>query len=143
MRRLIVFLCLLPLPLSSQVKILMPVVVKDAAGKPVTDLKVSDFEVSGPKNIRVQDTSLIQPQTVTKEDSKASVVVVYDAANIPTSFFEVNVRALRDFLREVADRRVPVTLLVNTEAGLRLVYNVRTPPEVLSARCCMPSVLRW
>lgn len=133
MRRLIVFLLLLPLPVVSQVKILMPVLVKDAAGKPVTDLKVSDFEVSGPRNIRVQDMSLVEPQTVTKDDPRASVVVVYDAVNIPTSFFEANVRELRDFLREVANRRLPVTLLVNTEAGLRLVYNVRTPPEVLSA----------
>ncbi|MFZ0315195.1 MAG: hypothetical protein WAL85_21020 [Candidatus Korobacteraceae bacterium] len=49
MRRLLLLLLLLPLPLISQVKILMPVVVKDAAGKPVTDLKLSDFQVSGPK----------------------------------------------------------------------------------------------
>jgi len=133
MRRLFLFLLLLSVPLVSQVKILMPVVVKDAGGKPVTDLKESDFQVSGPKNIRVQDMLLVQPQTVTKDDTRASVVIIYDAVNLRTNEHELNVKELRDFLREVADKKLPVTLLVNTEAGLRLIYDSRTPSEVLSA----------
>lgn len=133
MRRLLFCLLLLPLPLVSQVKILMPVVVKDAAGKPVTDLKASDFQVSGPKNVRVEDVSLVQPHTVSKDDSRPSAAVIYDAANLRTNEYESNVKELRDFLRDVASRRLPVTLLVNTEAGLRLIYSSRTPPEVLTA----------
>jgi len=40
---------------------------------------------------------------------------------------------MRDFLHEVAQRRFAVTVLINTEAGLRLVYDSRTPPEILLA----------
>lgn len=132
MRRLLLFLLLLPLSLVSQVKILMPVVVKDASGKAVTDLKASDFPISRPKNIRLADMSLVSPQSVADADTRNAVVVIYDAANLRTNAHELNVQELRNFLREVADHRLPVTLLVNTEAGLRLIYNSRIPPEVLS-----------
>lgn len=133
MRQLLLLLVLLPSSLASQVKILMPVVVKDASGKAVTDVKLEDFQVSGPKGIRVGDSFLVLPQTATKDDSRTAVVVIYDAVNIPTRTFELNVRDLREFLGQVASGQLPVTLLINTAAGLRLVYSARTPPEVLSA----------
>ncbi|HTZ89199.1 MAG TPA: VWA domain-containing protein [Alloacidobacterium sp.] len=149
MRRLIVFLLLLPLPLVSQVKILMPVVVKDASGKAVTDLQQSDFQVSGPKNVSVDKVWLVQPQTVSENDPRVPVVVLYDAANIPTripggnpkeaptNIAEWEAAALRSFLEQIADHRLPVTLLVNTKDGLRLVYDSRTPPEVLAEALAM------
>jgi hypothetical protein len=133
MRTWLLLLFLLPSYLVSQVKILMPVVVKDSAGKSVTDLKAADFQVTGPKNISIVDLSVISPQTVSSTDPKASVVMIYDAVNIPTNTFDRNVGDLREFLADVASHRLPVTLLVNTNAGLRLVYNARTSPEVLSA----------
>ena len=46
---------------ASQVKILMPVVVKDAAGKSSTDLKISDFSVSGPKDVSIDRMWLVPP----------------------------------------------------------------------------------
>jgi VWFA-related protein len=133
MRTLLLFLLLLPWSLFAQVKILMPVVVKDTAGKAAADLKESDFKVSGPKNVRVAELALVSPQTVMQDDSRSPIVMIYDAANIPTDSSRLNVRDLRDFLGQVASRQLPVTLLVNTEAGLRLIHNARTPPEILSA----------
>ncbi|MGD0931605.1 MAG: VWA domain-containing protein [Candidatus Korobacteraceae bacterium] len=148
MRQFLIVLLLLPLPLVSQVKILMPVVVKDTAGRPVTDLKQSDFQVSGPKNITIDKMWLVPPQTVSEQDSKAPVVVLYDAVNIPTqipgengkvstSVAEKQATALRSFLEQVADRRLPVTLLVNTKDGLRLIYDSRTDPAVLAEALTM------
>ncbi len=132
MRTLLLSVLLLPSLLFAQVKILMPVVVKDAAGKAVTDLKDSDFKV-GNKNIRVASVSLIDPQALSNDDARSSVVMIYDAANMPTTTFDLNVSDLRDFLSEIAHRRLAVTLLVNTESGIRLIYSARTSPEVLSA----------
>lgn len=69
--RPLLLLCLalsVPLPLVSQVKILMPVVVKNAAGNPVTDLTLSDFSASGPKYIRIDRMWLVPPQTVSKDN---------------------------------------------------------------------------
>ncbi len=129
MRILFLLLLFLPSLLSAQVKILMPVVVKDAFGKAVTDLKESDFQVSGPRNTRVSEVSIVSPD----DDSKRTIVMLYDAVNIPTNSFESNVRDLREFLAQVANRRLPVTVLVNTQTGLHLVYSARTSPEVLSA----------
>lgn len=143
MRRLLLFLFLLPLPLVSQVKILMPVVVKDAAGKPVTDLKISNFQVSGPKNVSIDQMWLVPPQTVSEQDARTPLIVLYDAANIPTqvpgrsggvptSVAEQQAVALRSFLEQVAGKSLPITLLVNTKDGLRLIYDSRTAPEVLT-----------
>jgi VWFA-related protein len=133
MRQLLFLLVLLPSSLASQVKILMPVVVKDSAGKPVTDLKASDFQIGGPKGVRIADMLFVPPQPLTREDPRPSVVMMYDAVNIGTRSFDLNVRDLRQLLREVASHRLPVTLLVNTDAGVRLVYSARTSPEVLAA----------
>jgi VWFA-related protein len=124
---------LLPATLASQVKILMPVVVKDAAGKPVIDLKIPDFHVSGPKNIRVAGIALVSPQGAATEGLMAPVTVIYDAANIATDSFELDVQHLREFLGEVANRRLPVTLLVSTRDGLHLVYSAQSSPDILTA----------
>lgn len=133
MRILLTLFLLLGSSVYAQVKILMPVVVKDAAGKAVTDLKQSDFTVSGPKHVRVIDMSLIAPATVARDDARPSIIMLYDAANIVGLGHERNVQEIRDFLSQVANHRLPVTLLVNTEAGLRLIYDSRTPGEVLTA----------
>ncbi len=58
-RVLIFVLLILPSTLLCQVKILMPVVVKDAGGTPVTDLKESDFHVSGPKGVSIDKMWLV------------------------------------------------------------------------------------
>ena len=133
MRTLLLLLLLLPCSLYSQVKILMPVVAKDAAGKPVTDLKVSDFQVSGLKDVRIDSLQLVVPQTVSRDNPEVPIVVLYDAVNIYSDNLNVDVQLLREFLGEVAKRRLPVTFLINTEAGLHLVYSARTSPEILTA----------
>lgn len=133
MRRLLLLILLLPLPLASQVKILMPVVVKDATGKPATDLKVSEFQVSGPKNISIERVWLVPPATVSKEDSRTPVFVLYDAPNAVNPNPDLTRNALRTFLETVAKTRAPVTFYINTTDGLRPIYDSATPPEVLSA----------
>ena len=133
MRRLFVLLLLLPLPLVSQVKILMPVVVKDAGGKAVTDLKISDFQVSGPKNVRIDNMWLVQPAMVSGEDTRTPVVVLYDAANATDPYPNLRTKWLRSFLAEVAEHSLPITFYVNTPRGLQVVYEPGTPPEVLAA----------
>ncbi len=132
MRRFLIFLLLLPLPLVSQVKILMPVVVKDAGGKPVTDLKQSDFQVSGPKNVTVDRMWLVPPQTVSEQDSRTPVTVLYDAVNVASSNPNLTTSWLRSFLSDVAMRQLPVTFYINTADGLRLIYDPSTAPEILS-----------
>lgn len=133
MRTLLLVVLLLPLSLLAQVKILLPVVAKNSAGNAVIDLKQENFSVKGPKNFRLLDASLVPPGTVSATDPRPSIVFIYDAANIPTSSFELNVRDLRDFLADVAHRKLPVTVLINTSNGLRLIYSARTSPEALSA----------
>ena len=135
MRRFLLLLplLLLSLPLLSQVKILMPVVVKDASGKPVTDLKVSDFQVSGPKSVSVANMWLVPAQTVSKEDTRTPVLVLYDAANATNPYPDLRTKWLREFLGEVAKNRLPVAFFINTVDGLQLIYAPATPPEVLSA----------
>lgn len=134
MRRLMVcLLLLLPLPLYSEVKILIPVVVKDDSGKPVTDLNVSDFQVSGPKDISIDRMWLIPPQTVSGQDPKTPVVVVYDAANATNPSPDLRTKWVREFLGMVAQHRAPVTFYIDTADGLRLIYDPSTPPEILSA----------
>ncbi len=133
MRKLAVFLLLLPLPLVSQVKILMPVVVRDAAGKPVTDLQASDFQVSGPKNASIDRMWLVPPATLSNDDSQMPVLVVYDAANVSNQYPEVTAKRLRALLSAVAQHRAPVTLLINSADGLHSIYDPATSPDVLSA----------
>jgi VWFA-related protein len=133
MRTLLILVLLLPWSLLAQVKILMPVVVKDAAGQAVPDLKESDFKVSGPKNIALTDIAVVNPQPMKQDDARSSLVMIYDAVNLPTRSFELNVRDIRDFLSQAAKRKFPITLLVNSARGLRLIYNARTAPEVLLA----------
>jgi hypothetical protein len=133
MRQFIVLLLLLPLPLVSQVKILMPVVVKDASGKAVTDLKISDFQVSGPKNVSVDKMWLVQPATVSEQDTRTPMVVLYDAANIFDRYPDLTIKWLRSFLAQVAEHLLPITFYVNTPRGIQVVYEPTTPPEVLAA----------
>jgi len=133
MRRLLLFLLLLPLPVVSQVKILMPVVVKDASGKPVTDLKQSDFQVSGPKNVSVDRMWLVPPQTLSEPDTSVPVTVLYDAADAGTDNPDVRARWIRTFLGEIAQHRAPVTFYIYTADGLKLIYDPATPPQVLTA----------
>ena len=152
MRRLFLFLCFLPLPTLSQVKILIPVVVKDAAGQIVTNLAVSDFRVSGPKGASIDQMWLVAPQTVSGDDSRTPVVVLYDAANAtcPAELFrgspgaypeecsnpypDLRIKWLRDFLAMVAKDRLPVTFLISTVEGVQVIYDPRVAsPEVLSA----------
>ena len=132
MRRLLVLLLLLPLPLLSQVKILMPVVVKDASGKPVTDLKLLDFQVSGPKNISIDQMWLVPPQTVSGQDKSVPVTVLYDAADAATNL-DITAKWIRAFLGEVAEHRAPVTFYTYTADGLKLTYDPTTSPQVLTA----------
>ena len=133
MRSLLLLLLLLPSSLSTDIKILVPVVVKDTAGHAVTDLKVSDFQVSGPKSNKVLDMSLI-PAGTSREDKKTQpLFVIYDAANIATNSAQLNIRDVRHFLSEVASRGLAVTFLVNTKAGLQQIYNPQTPPTTLAA----------
>lgn len=117
---------------ASQVKILMPVVVKHASGKAVTDLKLSDFSVSGPKDVSIDRMWLFPPQTVSDEDPRTSVFVVYDAVNTDLHP-NLRTKSIRSFLSMVAKDRAPVTLFINTASGLQLIYEVATPPEVLSS----------
>jgi hypothetical protein len=133
MRRLLIFLSLLPLPLVSQVKILMPVVVKDAAGKPVADLKQSDFQVSGPKNISVENMWLVPPQTVSKQDTNLPITVLYDAADAAYGDLYFTTKWIRYFLGEIAQHRAPVTFYIYTADGLKLIYDPATAPQVLTA----------
>ncbi len=131
MRTLLLLLLLLPCSLYSQVKILMPVVAKDASGQAVTDLKASDFQISSPKNTSIETSWLVSPETVGKEDAHTPIVVLYDAANSSGSYPEVTGKRLRDFLRAVAQHRAPVTFLVDSADGIRLIYSPTTSPEVL------------
>lgn len=131
MRQLLLFLLLLPLPLVSQVKILMPVVVKDASGKPVTDLRQSDFQVSGPKNISIDKMWLVPAQTVSEQDQRVPIFLVYDSIGMPSFTGGPHISPV-SFLEVVAKSGLPVTVYFNTPDGLRLVYDAATPPEVLS-----------
>jgi hypothetical protein len=133
MRQFIVLLLLLPLPLVSQVKILMPVVVKDASGKAVTDLKISDFQVSGPKNVSVDNMWLVQPQTVNEQDTSVPVTVLYDAADAANPNPDLTAQWIRAFLGEVAEHTAPVTFYIYTADGLKLIYDPATAPQVLTA----------
>jgi VWFA-related protein len=133
MRRLLIFLLLLPLPLVSQVKILMPVVVRDASGKPVTDLKQSDFQVSGPKNISVERMWLVPPQTVSAQNTSVPVTVLYDAADAAYGDLYFTTKWIRYFLGEIAQHRAPVTFYIYTADGLKLIYDPATAPQVLTA----------
>jgi len=133
MRRLLIFLLLLPLPLVSQVKILMPVVVKDAAGKPVTDLKQSDFQVSGPKNISIDRMWLVPPQTVSEQDTGVPVTVLYDAADAANPNPDPRAKWIRAFLGEVAKHGAPVAFYIYTADGLKLIYDPATSPQILTA----------
>lgn len=133
MRRLLLLLLLLPLPLVSQVKILMPVVVKDAGGKPATDLKLSDFQVSGPKNVSIDQIWLVPPQTVSEQDTSVPITVLYDAADAANPNPDLRAKWIRDFLGEVAQHRALVTFYIYTADGLKLIYDPATPPQVLTA----------
>jgi len=133
MRQFLIVLLLLPLPLVSQVKILMPVVVKDASGKPVTDLKLSDFQVSGPKNVTIDNMWLVPPQTVSAQDTRTPVTVLYDAADAANSNPDLTAKWIRAFLGEVAQHTAPVKFYIYTADGLRLIYDPATSPQVLTA----------
>jgi hypothetical protein len=127
MRTLLLFVLLLPTSLFAQVKILMPVVVKDTAGNGVTDLKESDFKVSGPKNVRLDRMWLVPAEPISNGNEGTSVVMLFDLANargdVPS----------QDLLERIAEKRMSVTILVNTTNGLQRIYDPATPPEVLSA----------
>ncbi len=127
MRTLLLLVLLLPSLLFAQVKILMPVVVKDATGKPVSDLKESDFKVSGPKNIRVDQMWFVPAEPLSIGSEEVSVVMLFDLANargdIPS----------QDLLERIAETRSPVTILVNTTNGLQTIYDPTTSPATLSA----------
>lgn len=134
MQRFLLFLLLLPLPLVAQVKILMPVVVTDTSGRAVTDLKQPDFEIGGPKGTAVDRMWLVPPETVSKDDPRIPMVVLYDAANM-TAEYDPNqwTKYLRSLLSEVAKDRLPVTFYMNTTDGVKLIYDRATPPEILAA----------
>jgi hypothetical protein len=115
------------------VKILMPVVVKNADGQAVTDLKASDFQVSGFKGTQLEKMWLVPPETVSAQDTHTPVYVLYDAANSDNAYPEVKLKWLRGFLGNAARNRTPVTFFVNTGEAVELVYSPATTPEILSA----------
>lgn len=133
-RSLLILLALfLPRPLISQVRILMPVVVKDAGGKDVTDLKMSDFQITGPKSTKIENMWLIPAQGVSEQGRNIPITVLYDAADARDPNPEVKAKWILAFLSDVAQHRAPVAFYITTADGPRLIYDPATPPEVLSA----------
>lgn len=131
-RVLIFVLLILPSTLLCQVKILMPVVVKDAGGTPVTDLKESDFHVSGPKGVSIDKMWLVPPATGSKDNPNLPITILYDAANSENRYPDLRTKWLRWLMGTIAQHQLPVTFYINTADGLHLIYSPVTPADVLA-----------
>lgn len=129
---------LLPWSLFSEVKVLIPVVAKDASGQPITDLTVADLQVSGPHGIGIDDLQLIPP-TTSKRDLGIQLVILYDAANSRNPYPDLREKWLLAFLDTVAKNRLPATFFINTTDGLQSIYDPATGAEVLSAALILAS----
>jgi VWFA-related protein len=121
----------------NETKMLLPVVVTQADGKPCVDLREADFKVEGKHVLRVESAQLIAPERVSAEDTRTPVFVVYNATDRYDFGTAVTVQAsinreVLSMLAEIAKTAEPVTLIVFTPDGLKLIHDFSTPPAVLS-----------
>ena len=115
---------------SLERKLLVPVVA-DQGGKPVVDLQQANFSVDGPKGIKLDSAQMVPAEAMNDPQHTFPVFILYDAY-FYTAPLQATVGAeLLQFLTDLSQHYSPVTLVVNTPAGLRLVYDFGTDPKIL------------
>jgi VWFA-related protein len=115
---------------SLDTKILVPVVA-DQGGKPVLDLQATNFSVEGAKGIQLSSVQMVPAEAMNDPQHTFPVFILYDAY-----YFTAPVQAmvgadLLQFLTDLSQHYSPVTLVVNTPMGLKLVYDFGTDPRIL------------
>jgi len=112
--------------------VLVPVVVSQASGKPVLNLNASNFSVEGRKPVELGNAELIPAEAMNDPQHTIPVFVLYDAYFFPAPLQNMIGAELLQFLGDLAQNYSPVTLVVNTPGGLKLVYDFGTDPKVLA-----------
>ena len=116
----------------------MPVTVTDSSGQPVSGLQASDFIIEG-KGIRFDSVESVIPIAVpvavpgNAGQTTSPVFVLFDEVSVPPPFQGPVQKQLIQLLRTVAENYDRVTILVNTEQGIRVAHDLTTDPKVLSA----------
>lgn len=116
-----------------QTKIYLPVVAQPGSATGVPGLTTTDFKIEGLKGLTLESLDEVGPEVAGKNDQRVPVFILYDAflgnEQVQTEYGQQLMR----YMEAVARNNDPVSLVVNTPAGLRAVHNFGTNPAVLLA----------
>jgi VWFA-related protein len=113
-------------------QLLVPVVVTQGNGQPVTDLQLANFKVEGGHGLQADSVQLVAPETLGDPQHTVPVFILCDKFLVQaTTWGQISDEVLQ-FLEEAAQKRIPVTVVANTWSGLSPVYDFGTAPGVLT-----------
>jgi VWFA-related protein len=108
-------------------------VVTDHTGNSIHGLRTADFKVSVAKAATFEAAEEVSPLRLSDFAEPIPVFILFDAISVPPLDQGRVAKLLLGMLREAADARLPVALLVNTGDGLRVVHDVGTDSAVLAS----------
>jgi VWFA-related protein len=108
-------------------------VVTDHTGNSIHGLRTADFKVSVAKAATFEAAEEVSPLRLNDFAEPIPVFILFDAISVPRLDQGKVAKLLLGMLREAADARLPVALLVNTGDGLRVVHDVGTDSAVLAS----------
>jgi len=111
-------------------EVFVPVVVTDSLGRPASGLQMTDFSVEG-KGIRVEAVQSIAAAVVgSGGQAVPPTFVLFDAVSVPVPFQGRVQQNLLRLLESTARNHDPITVLINTNEGVRLVHDLSTAPDI-------------
>lgn len=121
-----------PTPVSEwPLRAVLPVVVMQKSGEPVEGLHAQDFSVAkGVSGAKVTDVKEVKPAEM---NGKRPIVIVFDGIANPPQVQKSTRDAILSYLADSVRQQIPVTVIITTANGARVVHSGTSAPVTLAA----------
>ncbi|HVN22245.1 MAG TPA: hypothetical protein VMU05_25890 [Dongiaceae bacterium] len=110
-------------------QVVIPAVVTDAAGQPVSGLQKHDFTLEPKDHVQLEDVEEVPPLAGTS----VPVFILYDAASVTGLDQEKIHTEVLQVLSRAAREHDSITVILRSTKGLELIHDMTTDPAVFSA----------
>jgi len=111
-------------------QVVIPAIVTDAGGHPVSGLQKADFSLESKDHVQLEDVEEVLPLAA---GTSVPVFILYDAASMAGPDQKKTHTELLELLSRAAREHDPITLILRSSKGLELIHDMTTDPAVFSA----------